>query len=265
MINSVSDIAITQADIDALLARLKELREQITAARETIAPLEANLALAYDEFQAVVGHLRREALRFQAEIASLRYRIDGLGRTQDEIPDVDDEDAYREARADQTTTTSPTTDPEVVEKDVLLEHLFRVLDPMVDDKDAELLANLQGMCNNPAVSLADVLEELPWGSVWSVKSPKEELIDQHYRLKVWEQALVDQLDSLKRKTERLQEDPRYGLWQQRQKGPDDWRRFLNEADDQQQELNDKLAAELDSLREKWAQIVKAEEYTANDG
>jgi hypothetical protein len=265
MINSVSDTAITQADIDALLARLKELREQITAAQEAIAPLEANLALAYGEFQAVVGHLRREVLRFRAETASLRYRIDGLGRTQDEMPGVDDKNAHYEAETGQITTTSTATDPEAVEKDVLLEHLFRVLDPMVDDKDAELLANLQGMCNNPAVSLADVLEELPWGSAWSVKSPKEELIDQYHRLKVWEQALVYQLDGLRRKTERLQEDPRYGLWQQRQKGPDDWRRFLNEAADQQQELNDKLAAELDSLREKWARIVKAEEYTANDG
>ena len=53
---------------------------------------------------------------------------------------------------------------------MLLEHLFRVLDPMVNDEDGELLANLQGLCSDPIASLADVLEELPWGLVWITRS-----------------------------------------------------------------------------------------------
>jgi len=249
---------ITQSNIDALLLRLKELREQTASAREAIAPLEANLALTYDEFQAVVGRLRRQAIRLQAEIATLRAQIDGVGRDQDESSwqGASDDGLHYDYTTNDLENEGPAmVDPEAVEKDMLLEHLFRVLDPDINDEDADLLSSLQGLLRDPAISLADMLEELDWGPVWMSRGPQEDLADQYRRLMTWERAFTKQLESLNRATERLRKDPRYGLWQQREKGPDNWRTFLDQAARQQQADNDALQAELKSLREQWTQIV----------
>jgi predicted nucleic acid-binding Zn-ribbon protein len=245
---------ITQTEVDTLLGQLEELRQQIATARETLAPLEANLAEVYDEFQAVVGGLRRQSMHLQAEIATLRDQIDRFSHDQDETLEPDeskDKLLYVKDEA----TDAASVDPEVVEKDMLLEHLFRVLDPMVNDEDGELLANLQGLCSDPTASLADVLEELPWGLVWTTRSSQENIANQHRRLTIWEQALKQQMENLNRATERLQKDQRYGLWQQREKGTDYWRTFLNQCIEQQQDQNYELQAELDSLREEWGRIT----------
>lgn len=249
MTNSAS--TITQTEVDALLGQLQQLRQQIAIARETIAPLEANLAEVYDEFQAVVGGLRRQSMRLQAEIATLRAQIDRFSHDQDDTLEPDESNDVKEEE----TADSASVDPEAVEKDMLLEHLFRVLDPMVNDEDGELLANLQGLCSDPTASLADVLEELPWGLVWTTRSLQENIADQHRRLAIWEQALKRQMENLNRATERLKKDQHYGLWQQREKGTDYWRTFLNQCIEQQQDQNYELQAELDSLREEWGRIT----------
>ncbi|MEP0885180.1 hypothetical protein NDI49_26880 [Trichocoleus sp. ST-U3] len=253
MTNSAS--TITQTDVDALLRQLQQLRQQIAIARETIAPLEANLAEVYDEFQAVVGGLRRQSMRLQAEIATLRAQIDRFSHDQDETLEQDESDNKLLYVKEEETADSASLDPEAVEKDMLLEHLFRVLDPMVNDEDGELLANLQGLCSDSTASLADVLEELPWGLVWTTRSLQENIADQHCRLAIWEQALKRQMENLNRATERLKKDQRYGLWQQREKGTDYWRTFLNQCIEQQQDQNYELQAQLDSLREEWGRIT----------
>lgn len=246
---------ITQTEVDALLRQLQELRQQIAIARETIAPLEANLAEVYDEFQAVVGGLRRQSMRLQAEIATLRAQIDRFTHDQDDTLEQDESNDKLLYVKEEETADSASVDPEAVEKDMLLEHLFRVLDPMLNDEDGELLANLQGLCSDSTANLADVLEELPWGLVWTTRSLQENLANQHRRLTIWEQALKRQMENLNRATERLKKDQRYGLWQQREKGTDYWRTFLNQCIEQQQDQNYELQAELDSLREEWGRIT----------
>jgi|GEM_PF-2544403 predicted nucleic acid-binding Zn-ribbon protein len=255
MTNSAS--TIIQTEVDALLRQLQELRQQIAIARETIAPLEANLAEVYDEFQAVVGGLRRQSMRLQAEIATLRAQIDRFSHDQDDTLEPDESNDKLLYVKEEETADSASVDPEAIEKDMLLEHLFRVLDPMVNHEDGELLANLQGLCSDPIASLADVLEELPWGLVWTTHSLQENIADQHRRLAIWEQALKRQMEKLNRATERLKKDQRYGLWQQREKGTDDWRTFLDQCIEQQQDQNYELQAELDSLREEWGRITSA--------
>jgi DNA anti-recombination protein RmuC len=127
---------------------------------------------------------------------------------------------------------------------------------MVNEGDADLLANLQGLCNDPAIRLADILEQVPWGLVWESCSLHEGLANQHRRLTTWEKALARQLESLNQATERLKEDSRYGLWQQRQKDAKTWQSFLDEAAEQQREANARLTAELEELNEKLARMVK---------
>ena len=139
---------------------------------------------------------------------------------------------------------------------MLLEHICRVLDPDIDNKDAELLARLQGICSDRTASLADVLEELPWGVVWTQPSSQETLAEQHHRLSIWEKALKQQSENLNRATECLHQDQRHGLWQQRQKGADYWHTFLNQCVEQQEDRNYELEAELEKLREEWARITR---------
>ncbi|NJM74020.1 MAG: hypothetical protein HC862_30165 [Scytonema sp. RU_4_4] len=257
MNNSASTSEITQANVDAILTQLQQLRQQITAAREAIVPLEANLAQTYNEFQAVVGELRRQSMRLQAEIATLRTQIDRFINDEDDTFNQDERNDNLLYVKQEETTDSTLQDPEAVEKDMLLEHIFRVLDPDINDEDAELLAHLQGVCSDSTTSLADVLEELPWGPVWTTCSLQENLAQQYRRLAIWEQALKRQSDNINQATERLQKDQRYGLWQQRQKGADYWHNFLNQCVEQQQDQNYELEAELNRLREEWARITSA--------
>ncbi|WP_392482755.1 hypothetical protein [Nostoc sp. C110] len=248
MKNYPSTSAITQAELEKLLTQLQQLRSSITTARETIAPLETNLAAAYNEFQAVVGALRRHSMRLQAEIFSLRSQIQRFTQDADDTQQQDvgnDNFLYQEEQKD----------PEAIDKDMLLEHIFRLLDPDVNAEDAELLANLQGLCSDATASLADVLEELPWGVVWITRNSQENLTQQYQRLKIWEGALNRQLQNLKQATERLYKDARYGLWQQQQKSQEHWHNFLNQCIEQQQDQNYELQAELDKLKEEWGRIT----------
>jgi len=256
--SSTSTSEITQGDIDNLLAQMQKLRQGITTARKSIAPLEENLAETYNEFQAVVGGLRRQSMRLQAEIASLRIQIKRFTQDEDDAPQHEDieDDSFIYGKEEAATETS-FQDPEAVDKDMLLEHMFRVLDPDIDEADGELVANIQGICIDPTASLADVLEELPWGVVWTTCSSQETLKDQYDRLSIWQQALQRQLENLNRATERLQKDQRYALWQQRQKGADDWQNFLDSYVEQQQDQNYELQAELDRLREEWRQVTNS--------
>lgn len=253
MTNSASTSEITQGGIDNLLAQLQQLRSSIATARESIAPLEANLAEAFNEFQAVVGGLRRSSLRLQAEIATLRAQIERLTNIEDDTQEQDERNNFLYVNEEKTTESSQ--DPEALEKDMLLQHIFRVLDPDVNDEDAELLANLQGLCSDPSASLADALEELRWGIVWTKRSSHESLTEQHSRLTIWEQALNRQLQNLHRATERLYQDQRYGLWQQRQKSQEHWHNFLNQCVEQQEDQNYELQAELNKLKDEWARIT----------
>jgi hypothetical protein len=251
---SISEIS--QTDINTLLPQLQQLRQEITTARDQLAPLEANLVETYNEFQAVVGALRRHSMRLGAEIASLRMQIEYFTH-QNDAPQLDE--SYNNSfDAKQEMIESTQKDPEAIDKDMLLEHIYRVLDPDVNDEDAQLVGYLQGLCNDATASLADVLEELPWGVVWTNRNSQENLTQQFQRLKIWEVALNRQLQNLKLSTERLYKDPRYPLWQQQQKGQEHWRHFLNQCIEQQQDQNDELQAELGKLKIEWEQILSTD-------
>ena len=246
-------VAITQADIDAILERIQHQRQQIATMRESLTPLESNLTETYEDFQAAVGNIRRQSMRLQSEIANLRAQIDSFNQDQ-----IDDDEIDQSSFMDDfgVALENTSTDPEAVEKDLLLAHLCMVLDHMTNDDDAELFGNLQGLCQDPDVGLIDVLDEIPWGPIWTKRNRQEALADQHQRLTSWEKALKQQLDSLSRATERLKKDSRYGLWQQRQKGPDAWQTFLAQYAEQLSDQNSELETELASLRQEWAILTE---------
>lgn len=248
MTDLTSTQTITQKDIDGLLQQLKVLREQIEVARKSIAPLEENLKQAFDSFQIFVGAARRQSMRVQAEIANLRIQISNLNSNEEDFLDFEPD---RELGTNDIENTQNEKDPEVLEKDMLFEHLLRVLDPM---DDAELFANLQSLCQDPTVSLAEVLEQSPWELVWQAKPVQENFTDQYSRLQGWKSSLSKQLEALNRVEERLKKDPRYGLWQQKQKGDELWKQFLQQALEQQDDQNQELQIELENLQQEWEQL-----------
>src|SRR5438128_9533146 len=126
---------------------------------------------------------------------------------------------------------------------------------MLNSEDADLLAHMQGMFNNPATRLIDALEQLPWGEVWMARGSHETLAVQYRRLSVWERSLTNQLKSLSRETERLHKDSRYGLWEQYQRGAQAWQEFGEQAIKQQQWHNAELVGEVQRLGAEWTQRV----------
>ena len=96
MSNPASTPEISQADVDSLLGQLRELYSLIAAIREEITPIEADLSRVYEEFQAVVGGLRRQSMRLQAEIVNLRVQIEHLIQEEDDA--IEENDAEKELR-----------------------------------------------------------------------------------------------------------------------------------------------------------------------
>jgi uncharacterized protein YukE len=245
---------VTQEQVQDLLERLRTRKQQLENARAQLRPLQENLELAEQEYKSAVNPLRREIGRLQRELAALNRQFE---RESDEpavnIPDGDD---HSRGEPDvpivepSELPVPPPADPESYDKDVLLEHLYRILDPLGDDDDARLLGELQGLCTEPGSGLADVLERVPWGKIWSERSSREALAEQYCRLESWERALQRQLDDVLQAEMRLRNDRSYGLWLQREKGARNWHNFLQQSKDRFRRDVEQLTRECDELRQR---------------
>jgi hypothetical protein len=238
----VTEPAAVQQDLDDLLGRLQVLGIRIRELRVSLAPLEAELETARREFDERVGSLRREGLWLEHQVHLLKTPARPAA---EELTAIDAGNLAEHARE----MAAYRHDPETVEKDCLLEHLMRVLDPELDDQAGDLIAVVQGLANDPATRLADLLEELPWGSAWTGRPPAEDLDAQCRRLRTWKRALRRQLDTLEQARDRLRGiDPRYPLYAERQRGPDVWKAYLDRAAARQHERNLGLKAVVEELQ-----------------
>lgn len=257
VVNTATEI--TQAHIDALLLHLKTLREQIAQARALVAPLNEKLTLVYNDYQAAVGRLRNEAHRLKAELYALEDQIARAGIEEEVFPTASNVHGLSEPPPidEHRNISSTVIDPEEFDKELLLIHLTRVLDDhMLNKEDGELLSQVNGMFQNPATRLGDVLEHVPWGVFWTQRNVEEDLKAQHQRLATWEHSLEAQLQSLTKKQLDLQRDRRYAMYEQYQKGVLAWQQFLSQVVQQQQAYNEELAAAVQQKREEWAEIVR---------
>ena len=246
---------ITQEQVNALLERLRQLHQRIHATRQELAPMENNLAHVYKEYQAAIGHLQRESYQIQTKIVILQELLDSPSNQRQENGGTMPSEEPGETIDLPGVQIQQRHDDKDVAKDMLHEHIFMVL----DSEDDELLAHLQAMCSDPATKLIDVLEQIPWGSVWTSRTTVETLSEQYRRLATWEQALQTHLRTLEQARERSQSDRRYGLWLQYQRGQEAWSRFLQESTLRLQDLNDELNLELQRLRDRQAEMVDEHE------
>lgn len=242
--------AVTQDDINALLARLEALYTEIATARATIAPREEQLTHVANEYRKAVGRLQHEAAQLQAELMLLQRRP--AAYDEPVITRPNSENRVQQIESTQATEAPSYVDPDSTEKDMLLQHMVRVLDHMSNEDDADLLARLQGLCTAPMTRLVDVLERIPWGTIWVTRGAQETLHSQQRRLITWERSLTQQLKSLQRAEERLRHDARYGLLEQYEQGLQHWQAFLQQSVQQQRTRNVELAAEVRRLKEERA-------------
>jgi DNA repair exonuclease SbcCD ATPase subunit len=254
---------ITEIEVAATLERLKELRIQIAEVHEALAPEELNLETAAQEYADYIAPFRREVSRIRAQIVDLQDRsiqVEVPVKRSENVPqdEIDRDDAGESAGGGSTTIIdSRSIDPEAIAKEELKMHLFDMLDdPMANPADLELLGQVEGLCSDPRTRLSDALAVLEWGPIWKRKGPEETLVDQYDRLQTWERALADQLADLNRKLERLRKDPRYGLWQQREKGSAAWPNFLETAASPFQSDIAELREQLEALRRHAQEMVK---------
>jgi hypothetical protein len=252
MTNDNTQSSITQENIAALLVRLQELQKQVALVRDQIDPLEAKLTSVQKEFSTALNVTLQKIQLQKADIRHLRDQMESQNRNNFPPTHIGNR------RVDPTKLVSPGRnaakrrglDEEV--KNELSEHVVLIL----DDKQEELQAHINSLCSNPLLKLADVLEQVPWGAIWTTKNVAEALQDQYRRLASWEKALAERLEGLRHTFFQLQRDRRYMLWQEYQKGPIAWRDYLESLRQQYQAESEELAAELQGLYTNWAGLEK---------
>lgn len=240
-----TEAAAPDAEVAALLGELRQIADEIRRTRDELAPLEAGLSAAAREYRNTVAPLEREARRLRAELEAIT-----APPAPDPVPvPAGGGDDGRGAAADRDQAAAPASppDPEAVEKSMLLEHLYRVLDGM-EAKGGDVVAEVQGLVQDPQATLADALEQVPWGPAWTDRSAVESVSEQVARLRTWRDALVRKRDDLRAAASRLASDSRYPLWRRREAGEETWRAFLAEAADQLRRDNDETAALIAELR-----------------
>lgn len=242
---------ITPPDIEALLARIKQTREKIAAAREVLTPLEAKLRQVTDAYKEAVGGLHRRSIYLDAEIKRLRAQIDQrMWEPEEPAGKLDDTELPSEPYDEMM------RDPEAVYKDELLELAAWVLDYDKNEEEEEQFADIQRLCNSLATSFTDILIEIPWGKVWTARNRSEKLADQYKRLATWHEMLNKQLEGLQQSDERLRDDTRHGLLQRFEAGAASWQRFIEQTSKQYEEKLLELDAILAETQAEWEEMER---------
>jgi hypothetical protein len=238
--------AAAEAQVAALLDELKRLTGEIRRAREELAPLEAGLETAAREYRDAVAPLEREARRLRAELDALVAPV-----APDPVPVAAAGGSDRGGGVSgpvEIAAPAPPPDPEAVDKNVLLEHLYRVLDGM-DPEGGAVVAEVQGLVQDPQATLVDALEQVPWGPGWTDRSAVESAGDQVTRLRTWSVALARRRDDVRAAAARLQTDSRYPLWRRREAGAEAWQAFLAEVVEERRRENEETATQVAELRD----------------
>lgn len=241
------------SDRARLLDSLEALKREIDSLRETLDPLERRLAKAKREYDERLGPLVRAGRRLAAERDDTVAQLEGTSRL--------DFEPWSEARPGAgvraAAPLSRERDPEEIAKDRLLQHLVGVLDTMTDEDEGDLFATLQGVCGDPGSTLADALEQLPWGRAWSDSPRDENGTAELERIRDWHNALEDRRGELRRGIERLGRDPRAALAARRERSDSEWEGFLEQAARDQENENRRLREEIEGIRQRLTQRADA--------
>lgn len=261
-------MTLTQTQIDELLETLKSLLDQIAQLRQKAAELEKGLTQAEGDYNEKLSSLNAEADRLEALKASLKFR---LAQKTQEIPeqsatiidtlpvDVELPPEIIEPKLGEL-PPPPKEDPRYTRKQMLADHI----EYFVVDSDREpIMQEINAVLADERQDLGDMLERLNWGEIWKARADWETLEDQYARLESWKSALEERLTYWQQQLCRVEQDPRYSLWQEMTTySHQEWLAFLDNLARQQEEENASLAHEVSVLEQQW-QTKQAESEVKN--
>ncbi len=236
---------------DTINQQLKQLRlkqEQVSALRLHVGELEKLLATVKDDYERVLAPLNQEATRLERRIASLRAGLQKKPlapaiRTRP-IPSVKPPiTRQQQARA-------PKRSARAVCKGVLADHIESMIEDAARD---QVMPLINAVLADERRDLGDMLELMPWGSIWTNRTPWETAEEQSARLDLWAKELTARQTYWQKRLNRLESDPAHGLLAEKaENSAEAWQLFLASLADSQEQKNKRLQAEIDFLEEETA-------------
>lgn len=244
-------MAITQTQIDQLLETLKTLLDEIAQLRQQASVLEKELAQAESEYNQRLSHLNAEADRLDALKTSLQSR---LAQKKKQPPVIENPIATGVELPDQVIEPQllpplPPEDPRIQRKRALADHIEYFL----ADSDRETVMQvINAVLAENRCDMGDMLELLVWGDIWKARAEWETQEEQYTRLQEWQRALEERIVYWQQMCQRWEDDPRYGLWQEkRSRSQEEWLALLDDWGQKQAEENTRLSHEVAVLEKRW--------------
>jgi hypothetical protein len=255
---------VTAAQVAALLAALKALVDEIVPLREQVRTLTADLAQVQCDYDAKLKELGEKTAELEVRRDALRVRLDPRRKPppprHPPLPEVKPPQAVDTStvRLGQPPPLPPPPDPRQRLKAALRDHIYSFL----GDSQPAVMEAFNAMVRDGQLDMADMLETLPWGPIWTERADWGETLEGHYdRLEGWQEALAVRVVYWQQELHRLEADDRYALLlERRARSNDAWQAYLDGMARDQAARNRYLQDEIDVLENAWR-----ERQTANEG
>ncbi len=256
-------MAATQNQIDMVLKVIERLLEQIEPLSKHAITIEAGLVEVQEAYNVRLGELNCKAEELKSHASSLRYELklkQGVALSQlspseiqSRLPTSQFLPKIEEAVAEAPAVLQK--DPRDKRKRDLADY---ILDLISDDQHM-IMERVNAMVADPHRSLGDMLEALPWGSIWMQRTDGETLNDQLERLDGWRRELEERLMFWQNEVRRLESDRSYYLWQEMQgRSEASWQAYLDELASAQEAENTQLEHAVAMLEQELQALQKGD-------
>ncbi len=209
-------MATIQDHIDLVLETIQGLLGQIEKLSKRAVAIEVGIAEALQAYNEKLGMLNSKADELKRQAASLGYE---LNPNQGHI------------------------EPKPIARETENQQKHSPLQPKPEETMAEtpLQKGVNAMVADRRRDVGDILEILPWGPIWRLRTDGETLEEQLKRLNGWQDALEGRLAFWQGEVLRLESDKSYDLWQEMQtSSPERWLIYLDELASSQTAENARL-------------------------
>ena len=235
--------------------------------RQQTKELEEELAKVQQDYNQKMSSLHQETDRLETLKNSLKYRLmPNQTSTPPSSPPKQDNKIEVQPPPEVLEDTSPKPPPISPEesrrqqrKRILADHV----EYFIAESDREpILQLLNAVLHDEKRDLGDMLEQLSWGEIWTLRAEWESGEEQYTRLQEWQQALSERLTYWEGSLRQLETSSAYELWQEkRSRSSQEWLSYLEELAVQQAEENERLAHAVAILE----QELQQRELEVNDG
>lgn len=224
-------MATMQDHIDLVLATIQGLLEQIADLSKRAVAIEDGIAEAQQAYNEKLGLLNSKADELRKREAYLRYELKPKEPIEPKATDPERVN-QQEGTAQQTEPARETIAETSLQKDPRDQRKRDLADYILDligDEQQVVMERVNAMVADRGRDVGDILEILPWGPIWRLRTDGETLEEQLERLNGWQSALEGRLAFWQGAVFRLESDDSYDLWQEMQtRSPEGWLIYLGE-------------------------------------